>query len=159
MPPFARCRLIPRPKGAILEFDGETPPLSLRILKEHTFSWNLEGRILSAPKPVSCWLPYDLNVIMRFGHSVNTAIPEDPDQAEFPPTPWGDNVMIRIKSQPPPVQPGAPLPAGDGTQEPSSVPGSPSAWIGPAVRQAPPISADAAALTDDHSPYDTKAAD
>jgi hypothetical protein len=108
---------------------------------------------------MSCWLPYDFSVIMRFGHTVNTNIPEDPDQAEFPPTPWGNNVMIRVKSQSPPVQPVAPLPAGDGSCEPPPAPGLPLAWTGPALRQAPPISAAAVAFAGYHSPNQTIPAD
>jgi hypothetical protein len=51
------------------------------------------------------------------------------------------------------------LPAGDGSCEPPPVPGSPSTWTGPALGQAPPISADAAALVGFHSQYDTIPAD
>jgi hypothetical protein len=68
VPPFDLCQVTAKNDGGeIFEFDGETPQLNLRILKEHTFSWNLEGVILSAPMPMSCWLPYDFNVIMRYG--------------------------------------------------------------------------------------------
>jgi hypothetical protein len=79
------------------------------------------------------WLLYDLNAIMRFGHAVNTVIPEDPNEAEFPPLPWGDRVVIRVKSQALPNQPLAPLPAGG--EPPSSLPapGLPATWIGPAL--------------------------
>jgi hypothetical protein len=109
--------------------------------------------------PKLCWIPYDLNEIMRWGHSINTDIPEWGDEAEFPRLPWGDRVVIRVKSQAPPNQPSAPLPAGDGSQDPSSAPGLPATWKGPALGEAPPISADAAAWANYHSPYDTKAAD
>jgi hypothetical protein len=105
------------------------------------------------------WLPYDLKAIMRYGHSVNTIIPEDPDEAEFPPLPWGEQVTIRVKSQAPPAQPLAPSPAGDGSQDPPSAPGLPATRTGPALGQAPPISAEAAALANYHSPYQTRAAD
>jgi hypothetical protein len=36
---------------------------------------------------------------------VNKSIPEDPDEAEFPQLPWGDQMTIRVKSQAPPAQP------------------------------------------------------
>jgi hypothetical protein len=41
----------------------------------------------------------------------------------------------------------------------SSAPGLPLTWAGPALGQAPPISADASALTGYHSQYETRAAD
>jgi hypothetical protein len=30
---------------------------------------------------------------MRYGHTINTNIPEDPDEAEFPDEPWPDDVV------------------------------------------------------------------
>jgi hypothetical protein len=159
-PPVSQCRITPRAHGgSIFEFDGEVPPLNCRLLKEHIFTWNIEGRLLEAPVPKSCWLPYDLNEIMRFCHSINSAIPESADKAKFPPIPWGDRVTIRVKSQASPDPPMAPLPADDGSQNPSSAPGSPSAWKGPALGQAPPISTEASSLAGYHSPYQTVAAD
>jgi hypothetical protein len=44
------------------------------------------------------WLPYDFEAIVRYGHAVNSSIPEDPNEAEFPPTPWADRVVIRGKT-------------------------------------------------------------
>jgi hypothetical protein len=128
-------------------------------LKEHLLAWNVEGRILSAPLISTWWLPYDLNAIMRFGHTANTDIPEDPDEAEFPPLPWEERVVIRVKSQAPPAQPLAPLPADDDPQGSPSAPGLPATWTGPAFGQALPISADTVALTNYHSPYETRVAD
>jgi hypothetical protein len=138
VPPIGMCQATPREKGgAILTFDGEVPPLGLRLLKEHLFTWNLEGRILDAPMPKSCWFPYDFNEIMRFRHSVNRDIPEWGDEAEFPPTPWGDRVVIRVKSQIPPVHPLAPLPADGEPPSSSPAPGLPATWTGPTLGQAP----------------------
>jgi hypothetical protein len=154
------CQVTPREKGgAILTFDGEVRPLGLRLLKEHLFTWNVEGSMLNAPTAKSCRLPYHFNEIMRFGHSVNTDIPEWGDEAEFPPTPWGDRVVIRVKSQIPPVQPLAPLLADGEPPSSSPAPGLSTTWTGPALGQAPPISPDAAALANYHSPYQMTAAD
>jgi hypothetical protein len=86
--------------GFKLEYDFNFVPLALHLLAEHIFSWNLEGTILRDIAPMLCWLPYDLNLIMQRGHSVNTAIPEDPAMAEFPPLPWEGEVTIMIKSAP-----------------------------------------------------------
>jgi hypothetical protein len=159
-PPVSQGRIVPRVQGgSIFESDGEVQPLNLRLLREHVFIWNIEGRMLEAPLPKSCWPPYDLNEIMRFGHSINSAIPDDANEAEFPPTPWGDRVTIRVKSQASPSPPSSPLPVGDGSLDPPSAPGLPTAWKGPTLGQAPPISADAAELANYHSPYQTVAAD
>jgi hypothetical protein len=89
---------------------------------------------------------------MRYGHSVNSAIPENPDEAEFPPTPWPDEVTIRIKSQAPPQNPAA----GDGLRGSSPAPDLPPGWKGPALGQAGPISAEAAGLADYTSPYSAR---
>jgi hypothetical protein len=122
------------------------------MLKEHALAWDIEGRILEAPAITTWWLPYELNAIMHYGHSVNSSIPEDPGEAEFPPTPWPERVVIRIKYQALPQNPAAPLPAG-GDPQSSSAPGSPSGWKGPALGQAPAISADASGLVGYHSQY------
>jgi hypothetical protein len=55
---------------------------------------------------MSWWEPIDREAIMRFGHSVNFAIPEDPNEAIFPQLPGDRHVAIRIRP-PPSVQ--APL--------------------------------------------------
>jgi hypothetical protein len=158
VPPITQCQITQRQRrGAIIEFDGEVVPLGLRILKEHQFAWNLEGRILEAPTVTTWWIPYDYTAIMRYGHTVNTSLPEDPAEAEFPPEPWSDRVVIRIKSQASPKDQAAPLPADDPSG--SSAPVLPSGWKGPALGQAPPISADASGLVGYHSQYSGGAAD
>jgi hypothetical protein len=91
---------------------------------------------------------------MRYGHSVNTSIPADPNEAEFPDEPWPNDVIIRIKSQASPQVPAAPLPAG-GPQGPSA-PGLPSGWQGPALGTAPPISPQAASLANYSSPHSAR---
>jgi hypothetical protein len=153
VPPVKQCQITQRKGGgAIIAYDGEIVPLGLKIVKEHLMVWNIEGRILESPIITTWWFPYDHQAIMRYGHSVNTDIPEDANEAEFRPEPWPERVVIRIKSQAPPQNPAAPLPAGDGSQDPSLAPGSPSGWKGPALGQAPPISTDASALVGYHSP-------
>jgi hypothetical protein len=126
-------------------------PLGLRILKKHLLSWNLEGRILTDPTATTWWVPYDYHAIMVFGHSINSDIPADSNEAEFPPEPWPERVVIRVKSQAAPQVQAAPLPAGDGSQ--SSAPGLLSGWQGVALGQAQPISADASGLVGYHSQY------
>jgi hypothetical protein len=97
---------------------------------------------------MSWWIPIDREAIMRFGHSVNTSIPEDPNEAEFPPEPWPNHVIIRIKSAPPPPTLPMPEPAGG---DPSAS-GLSTSWTGPALGQAPAISPDAATLANYISP-------
>jgi hypothetical protein len=89
VPPLAQCNVTQRAeRGASIQYDGEVVNLGLRMLKEHAFAWNSEGRILEAPVITTWWLPYGLNAIVHYGHSVNSSIPEDPGEAEFPPTQW-----------------------------------------------------------------------
>jgi hypothetical protein len=127
--------------GFKLQFDEDPLPLGLRLMATHIFSWNLEGTIMRDVAPMDLWLPYDQNLIMRRGHQVDTAIPEDPAEAEFPDLSWSDEVMILIKSH---ARPSVP-PARISASGPPSIP--PSSWIGPALGTAPPISSDAAAVT------------
>jgi hypothetical protein len=148
MPPLTLCRQTPRPRhGPLIEYDGEIPSLNCRLLREYLLSWNLEGTILRAPQVTTWWLPYNKIAIMRYGHTVNSAIPEDPNEAEFPDEPWPDDVMIRIKSHPSLQVPPTALFAGDPSQA-SPPSGPPTGWQGPALGQAQPISADAAGLVD-----------
>jgi hypothetical protein len=145
MPPLAKCRVTQRKNhGPDIEYDEELVPLGLKIMKTHRLAWNYQGTILRAPEATTWWIPYDLDAIMLYGHVVNTVIPEDPDEAEFPPTPWADDVMIRIKSQAAPQVPAATIPAG-GSPGPSA-PGLQPGWKVPALGKAPAISPDAAAL-------------
>jgi hypothetical protein len=81
---------------------------------------------------MNCWLPYNLNLIMQRGHSLNTAIPEDPAMAEFPDLPWGDEVIIMIKSLTDPSVPPEPTAVGGPLGAP------PATWVGPALGSAPP---------------------
>jgi hypothetical protein len=158
VPPIVQCQIKQRQRGgAIIECDGEVVPFGLRILKEHQFEWNLEGRILEAPAITTWWIPYDYAAIMRSGHTVNTAIPEDVSEAEFPPEPWLDRVVIRIKSQASPQIPAASLP--DDYLSGSSAPGLPLGWRVPDLGQAPPISTDASGLVGYHSQYSAGSAD
>jgi hypothetical protein len=87
----------------LIESHEEWIPLNLGIIRELELSWILDGSIIHPPDITSWWEPMDREAIMRFGHSVNTAIPEDPNEAEFPPEPWNKHVAIRIRL-PPPVQ-------------------------------------------------------
>jgi hypothetical protein len=147
VPPFPKCQIAPHHRdGSVIRYDDDLVPLGLKILKTHLLSWNLEGAILKAPQVTTWWIPYDFGAIMRYGHSVNSAIPEDVNEAEFPPTPWDDEVTIRIKSQRPPRAPPVQQSVG-GAPLPPPVPG-PSKWRGPALGQAAPISTDAAGLAD-----------
>jgi hypothetical protein len=130
----------------MLRFDEEFTPLGLRLMATHIFSWNLEGTILRDVAPMDLWLPYDQNLIMRRGREVNTSIPEDPAEAEFPDLPWEDEATILIKSHGNPSVPPAPVPTGGSPGVP------PTTWIGPALGSAPPIDPDAAALTTYTSP-------
>jgi hypothetical protein len=91
---------------------------------------------------------------MRYGHSVNSNIPADPKEAEFPPEPWPNDVTIRIKSHPAPQAPLPPLTVDGVAAWPPQNP--PSGWQGPALGQAPQISVDASSLAGYNSPNDTR---
>jgi hypothetical protein len=86
--------------GAFIENDDKWIPLGPQVLREHALSWVLEGTTIHAPQATTWWVPYDREAIMRYGQAVNTAIPEDANEAEFPDEPWPDQVVIRIKSSP-----------------------------------------------------------
>jgi hypothetical protein len=145
MPPITQCHISRVNDGPVIIQSGEeTVPLGLRILREHLSSWNLEGRMLTAPHLTTWWVPYDVNEIMRYGHSVNPEIPEDPSQAEFPPLPWPERVVIRIKAQAPPQNSAALVSVGGNPLSPA--PDGPLGWHGVALGHAQPISADASGL-------------
>jgi hypothetical protein len=147
-PPLVRAHRINRHANAIIQFDDEPTLLSSRLIGTHLFSWDLEGSIIRDVIPMDLWVPYDLGQIMRRGHSVNSSIPEDISQVEFPDFPWGDEVTIRIKSQNSPPIASIPTPSSD----PQRLIAPPSSWQGPALGQAPAISTDAADLTGYTSP-------
>jgi hypothetical protein len=145
-PPFETCQLEPRrghsPK---ITYTGGTPLLSHRLLRQHRLAWNLAGNLLYAPEVSTWWLPYNKVAIMRYVHAINTDIPENPEDAEFPDEPWPEDVIIRIKSHP-----GQPAPAGPtsvGGTGGSSASGVPIGWAGPALGSAPAISAAASGLS------------
>jgi hypothetical protein len=142
-----------------VEQDDDWYPLSWSILREHALAWNLNGQIISAPGLSTWWIPYDFEAIIRYGHAVNSDIPEDPNEAQFPDAPWPNRVVIRIKPRANLKALMAPLPAGGDPRGPPSAPGLPLMWTGPALGQAAPISADAAALTDYKSANDSTQGD
>jgi hypothetical protein len=145
LPPLVLCQQTPRRgHGPAIQFDGDVPTLDQRLLKEHRLAWNLAGTTIHAPAVSTWWLPYNRQAIMNYGHSVNTSIPADPNEAEFPDEPWPQDVCIRIKSQAPPQVPAIPLPAGDLQGSPAS--DFPTGWKGPALGEAPPISEAASSL-------------
>jgi hypothetical protein len=151
VPPLDQCQITREDQGpVIIQYQEEVQRLGLRILNEHILGWNLEGRILMDPNISTWWLPYDYAAIMRYGHTINSGIPDDVDQAIFPDLPWPERVVIRIRSQAPPPSPAAPLPVG-GTPA-LLAPGPSTGWRGAALGQAQPISADAAGLAGYNSP-------
>jgi hypothetical protein len=115
----------------------------------------MNGKIFTAPELSAWWLPYDRNAIMRYGNTVNSSIPTDPDEAEFPEEPWPTDVLIRIKSSPPPP---ALSPSVFVNSAPIASP-PPANWQGPALGQAPLISAAAAGLSDYSSPNSVQTVD
>jgi hypothetical protein len=158
IPPLTSCKLTPRQRnGPLIEYDGEIPQLSHKLLKSHLFSWNLNGTIFTAPEVTGWRLPYDRNAIMRFGNSVNCVIPHDPDMAEFPAEPWPRDVMIRIKSSLFPQPAPSPISAGGPPKSLTFTP--PGNWQGPPPGQAPPISSAASGLADYSSPNSTQTVD
>jgi hypothetical protein len=139
----------------MIEFQGEIGPLGFRLMKQHILAWNLNETIINAPEPTNWFLPYDKEEIMRYGNTVNRTIPPDPEEAEFPDEPWPTDVIIRIKSHPPPQLSPDPIP-NSGPPQSFHPPGS---WLGPAPGQAPPISQNASALVDYNSPNSVQTVD
>jgi hypothetical protein len=132
MPPIVQCHITRVNGGPLnIQYAGEVVQLGLGILREHLLSWNLGSRILTAPHMTPWWVPYDSHAILAFGHSINSEIPEDSNEAEFPPEPWPERVVIRIKSHAPPQNPAALVSVGGNPL--SSAPDSPLGWKGVAL--------------------------
>jgi hypothetical protein len=91
---------------------------------------------------------------MRYGHSVNMSMPADPNEAEFPPESWPNDVTIRIKSHSAPQASLLPLTVDGAAASDSTNP--PLTWQGPALGQAPQVSVDASSLAGYNSPHDTR---
>jgi ribonuclease HI len=150
-PPIPQCHISREDGGpVIIEYREEVQRLGLKILNEHTFSWNIEGRTISDQNVTMWWMPYDFGAIMALGHAIDDSIPEDTNQAIFPDFPWPERVVIRIKPQAPLQAPPAPLPADGASASPA--PGLPEGWRGAALGQAQPISTDASGLVGYSSP-------
>jgi hypothetical protein len=113
--------------------------------------WNLEGTILRSPQASTWWLPYNKEAMMRYGHAVNSSIPENPEEAEFPDEPWPQEVTIRVKSHPG-TQPAAAPVSADGSSPAATGPSA--TWTGTAPGFAPPISQAASGLQNYSSPND-----
>jgi hypothetical protein len=159
VPPFDLCQVSQANDGKLVEQDDDWPLLTWNVLREHALAWNLNGLIISTPMVTTWWLPYNLEAMMRYGHTVNSSIPEDQNEAEFPPHPWPDRVVIRIKSQAAPKALLAPLPAGGDPRGSPPASGLPLTWTGLALGQAAPISADAAARTGYRSANESRQAE
>jgi hypothetical protein len=60
IPPFDLDRITSRANGDfIFESNEEWVALSQKVLKDHIFSWNVNGLILEAPQITTWWVPYD----------------------------------------------------------------------------------------------------
>jgi hypothetical protein len=154
VPPFAKCHIEVKDAHATIRYAGEWIQLGLRVLKEHILAFQLEGSLIEAPVATSWWLPYDLEAVMRFGNSLNSSIPSNLAEAEFPPTPWADRVVIRVKSTAAPNIPLAPLSAGCSPP----APGLPKTWADVDTRlgHTPPISEASSGLAEYTSPNEQK---
>jgi hypothetical protein len=102
VPPFAQAKIEARANHVTLSFECEWITLGLRVLREHDLAFQLRGSLIEAPTITSWWYPYNYEAIMRYGHSLNSDIPGDPNEVEFPPEQWPQRVIIRIKESPPP---------------------------------------------------------
>jgi hypothetical protein len=154
VPPFEKRQVGIKDSRATTREQEEWIPLGLRVSMEHDLAFQMEGRPIEAPSVTSWWLPYNLEAVMRYGNSVNSDIPLDPDEAEFPPLPWADRVIIRTKSAAAPSVPPAPLPAG-GSPPP---PGSPRTWVDVNLGHSPPISDASSGMVGYKSTNDVRAA-
>jgi hypothetical protein len=122
--PFTQARMEAKPNHVTLFLEGEWIPLGLRVLREHDLALQLRGTLIEAPTITSWWYPYNYEAIMRYGNSLNSDIPADPNEAEFPPEQWPQRVIIRIKDAPLPNPEPGPCLAGDS----SSPPPPPKTW-------------------------------
>jgi hypothetical protein len=154
-PPFAHARIEIKPNHVTLRYDGDWVQLGLRTLREHDLVFQLGGTLIEAPATTSWWYPYDLGAIMRDGNSLNSDIPADPNEAEFPPEQWPQRIVTRIKAAPTPNVPLAPLPAGD----PSLAPGLPKTWADVDPGNPRSISSTSAGLVDYETAHEVRPAD
>jgi hypothetical protein len=154
-PPFWQARVENEPNHVTLRFEGEWILLALRILHDHDFAFQLGGRLIEARTITSWWYPYDFEAIMKYGNSLDSAIPPDPNGAEFPPEQWTHRVVIRIKTMPAANMPLDPLPAGD----PSLASGLPKTWADVDPGNPRPISVASSGLVGYHTSDDVKPAD
>jgi hypothetical protein len=97
IPPFELCRVEGNSPHFTIWQPGEWTQLGLRVMREHDLVFQMNGVIIPTPSVTSWWIQYDFEAIMRCGNSVNSSIPPDPSEAEFPPFPWGNRVVVRIK--------------------------------------------------------------
>jgi hypothetical protein len=117
--------------------------LGLRVLREQNIADQLRGNLIEAPTITSWWYPYNLEAITRYGNSLNSDIPADPNEAEFPPEQWPQRVIIRIKEAPPLNPTPNPCLAGD-RSAPST---APRTWADVDQRNPRPIGDASASLT------------
>lgn len=97
IPPFEKVRI--EQKGRLWEitFDEDPELRDAQVLKTHQFRFSLPDDMITELDFWESWLPYERGEIMRYGHQIDPRIPEEEDEAEFPPEPLGMDVEIRIK--------------------------------------------------------------
>jgi hypothetical protein len=132
IPAWRKAAFVDRNRGFALKFNEELFPLNNQFLRTHRFSFQLPNALVVDPYLMDCFLPYNRGEIMARGHSLNSAIPNQESEAEFPPEPWGASVTIRVKSMTA-AQPAAPIPVNP----------RPQSWADVSLGAAPAVSADA----------------
>jgi hypothetical protein len=123
-PPLKQCKIRQKDKGLTICRDQDPVLLGARIIKEHRPTFQLQGSLTEDPVVSSWWTPYDKEEIMRYGHRLNTSIPPWAAEAEFPPEPCPDRIVVRVKSAAPMVT----SPVASLADGPPSQPSPPGSW-------------------------------
>jgi hypothetical protein len=52
IPPLSKCKITSRRShGSLIEYDGEVPQLSHKLLKTHNLAWRINNSVIAAPSP------------------------------------------------------------------------------------------------------------
>jgi hypothetical protein len=92
IPPFERCQITQKGQRLTIKTDQEPTLIGSKILKEHEFAFQLQSTRIQAPATTIWWYPYDLNEIMRYGHCLNSSMPESVGEAEFRAEPGANTI-------------------------------------------------------------------
>jgi hypothetical protein len=85
IPTFERARI--EQKGRLWEitFDEDPEPLESQVLKKHQLCFRFSDEVITELDFSEWWIPYEKGAILKYGHRINPRIPENEEEAEFPP--------------------------------------------------------------------------